>query len=148
MRYLPVVRFEKLNPRETDQFKMIKDQNRARKVYGTFRALPVDLPPSAGGEDLIYRTQHVTSTGTTDIALLDEYVTVNAPGIVTLRLPSSPVDGEGHIFKDTSGVASVNNITIDGNGNLIDGISTYEMSIDYQGIQVVYSVASGMWSLV
>lgn len=47
--------------------------------------------------------------------------------------------GQIWTIKDESGAASVNNITIDGNGYNIDGAATYPISTDYGSVEIYFS---------
>jgi hypothetical protein len=71
----------------------------------------------------------------------DYIVSVNAGVLnaITIVLPSSPIIGRTLIVKDDGINASVNNITIDGNGNTIDGGSTFTMNFELQSIMLTYN---------
>lgn len=73
---------------------------------------------------------------------------VGATAGTTITLPVNPVKGETHIIKDISGSAgsSGGNITIDGNGKNIDGATGKHLTIDYQGLTVVYNGTN--WSRI
>jgi len=58
---------------------------------------------------------------------------------LTIVLPSSPITGRTLIVKDDGLNASVNNITIDGNGNTIDGGSVFTMNFELESIMLTYN---------
>ena len=64
------------------------------------------------------------------------------PGRV-VKLPTSGVNGQNHLIKDSVGTAYDSPITIDGNGNLVDGAATCRIKSDYGAITVTYS--EGHW---
>jgi hypothetical protein len=58
----------------------------------------------------------------------------------TLTMPaSSLVTGQRWTFKDESGGAAANNITISGNGKNIDGAATYVITTNYGSVDVYYN---------
>lgn len=60
------------------------------------------------------------------------------PAAFTLILPPAPVRGTIVQVKDGLGVASTNAITIDGNGLLIDGAATLDITTDYGAVYLGY----------
>lgn len=64
----------------------------------------------------------------------------------TITLPPSPGTGETYVVKDSGGSAVINNLTISGNGNNIDGASTFAISTNYSGISVIFNGTS--WSII
>jgi hypothetical protein len=64
----------------------------------------------------------------------------------TMTLPLSPSSGDKYEFKDTVGEAATRNITISGNGNNIDGSSTYVIDQNYGSLTVVYT--GSRWSII
>jgi hypothetical protein len=80
----------------------------------------------------------------------DNFVIVNrltgAP--TTITLPNSPVVGQTFIVKDGKGDAATNNITVDGNGNNIDGSIDYVINVNYGSLSLVYNGTQwNNWSL-
>jgi len=87
-----------------------------------------------------------TATVPTYTVLNDNYVVaVSGEGLVTVNLPASPSDGQIHVIKDIRGIASSSGITIDGNGTLIDGLSSSAIVNDYQSVTFVFSANAGQW---
>jgi len=60
----------------------------------------------------------------------------------TVNLPATPGVGQTFIIKDGKGDAATNNITVSGNGILIDGSSTFVMNENYQSITLIFDGAS------
>lgn len=129
---------------------MPKDAQTLRRVYSFYKRQPKPVAEAQGeAELLIYQTKYVTTS--TAITVDDEYVVVDSSaGPITITLPvvSASDDGLGFIIKDSSGTAAVNNVTINGNGKNIDGAGTYVMSVNYQGVQIIYSKDANTWSAV
>lgn len=105
--------------------------------------IPVEqVNPSTG-------LSYMSVTGDTTLALSCPpvvYVLVSAP--TTIILPGSvPTETVKQIVvKDHDGVASTNNITIDGNGANIDGTSTILLTRDYESVTLHWS--GDRWSLL
>lgn len=90
-----------------------------------------------------------TTTTTTNLTVTDsdEVIMIGTlSGIVTITLPASPTDGDLYVVKDRDGSAAVYNITVSGNGNNIDGLSTYLINTNYQSISLIFS--NGKWSVI
>ncbi len=86
-------------------------------------------------------------TGITSATLTTaEYVVlVQTSGATqTVTLPASPVNGQAYKLKD-KGNALTNNITVNGNGNNIDGASTATINTDYGALELVYSLSDVEW---
>lgn len=79
------------------------------------------------------------------------YVLVDTSGAPqTMTLPAAPIDGQQYQIGDGIGNASVNNITIDGNGKNILAITsaaTYVISTDGAVVTVTYSDDINQWKL-
>lgn len=81
------------------------------------------------------------------------YTAANTDGVVfvdssvarTINLPTSPATFPIYI-KDGTGNAGINTITISGNGNTIDGASSYLINNSYGAIKVAYNGSS--WSIL
>ena len=65
---------------------------------------------------------------------------------ITITLPTSPTAGDTYTVKDQAGGTAINNVIISGNGNNIDGASTYTMNTNYESVTVVF--ANGSWSII
>lgn len=75
---------------------------------------------------------------------LDTIIEINktVPEATTIYLPISPILNEKHLIKDGGNNADVYNITINGNGKLIDGSSTYTISDKYGAVMVYFNGSS------
>jgi len=95
-----------------------------------------------------YLTTIDISSPTGLVGSLDTFVAVSGAGLVTVQLPVAPVDGEKHYIKDAQGLAGTSNITIDGNGFLIDGSSTVSLVNNYESASMVFKASMGSWFLI
>lgn len=88
-----------------------------------------------------------TTTGTTRAGV---YLLNSAAGPITFYLPASSTVSNGYTFtaKDYAGSASTYNITVQGNGTLIDNISAQTMSTGYQAMRFHYSTTTGRWHII
>jgi hypothetical protein len=92
------------------------------------------------GETTIRNVRVVTDPGDVTVET-DDYVIVidkAVPQITTVTLPASPVSGRTVILKDGSGNAASFNITIDGNGNNIDGAGSLVLSTNYEAAELIF----------
>jgi len=84
--------------------------------------------------------------GTTTLTAADYVYLVNA-GSTTVTLPASPTAGQTHIIKDTAGNATVPTpITIQGNGNNIDGNGFIRIRRRYGSFTLVYNGTE--WNII
>lgn len=67
-------------------------------------------------------------------------------GMRTVTLSATPDSGQYIIIYDKNGNASVNNITIDGNGNNIDGSASTTISINYGVISMFFD--GNNWKII
>jgi hypothetical protein len=89
-------------------------------------------------------TQVTTSTYTT---LNTDYVlSCNRAGAIAIGLISSPETGKVYRFKDISGAAASNNITITPASGNIDGSASYVLNTNYGAIDVIYT--GSQWSIL
>jgi hypothetical protein len=63
----------------------------------------------------------------------------------TETLPANPSNGDTYAVKDASGNAATNNITINGNGNNIEGSGSVTISTNWGNAAFTYSSAFGLW---
>jgi len=81
------------------------------------------------------------------ITTSDEIILVGAlSGSITITLPSGPTAGDIYAIKDQGGTAATFNIVVSGNGNNIDGSSSYSINTNYQSITLVFG--NGSWSII
>ncbi len=64
----------------------------------------------------------------------------------SVTLPATPSDGDTYTVKKTD--SSANAVTVDGNGNNIDGAGTYALSAQYNRVTVSYDSTDGLWYIV
>lgn len=81
----------------------------------------------------------------TTLTSTDHVVLVDTSGAITITLPSTPNDGQVYHIKDRTGSALANNITINGDGNNIDGAGTASINTDYGSLYIVYSSTVNEW---
>lgn len=93
------------------------------------------------------RVNTVVTTTNLSVSAGTEVIIVGAISAgVTITLPSGPTAGDTYTVKDQLGNAVANNIIVSGNGNNIDGSSTYTMNTNYQSITVIF--ANSSWSII
>ena len=61
-------------------------------------------------------------------------------------LPSTPIPGKGYTIADVTGHAAANNISVIGNGNLVNGNASFTLTVNYQTVTVVFNGIG--WSIV
>ena len=96
------------------------------------------IAASALGED---NNLYAVSGLSANFTLTDTYYAVMANstgGSFTVTLPAAPAVGQAYKIKDSGLDALSNNITIDGNGNNIDGVGTATINTDGGALEVVW----------
>ena len=83
---------------------------------------------------IVVTAVNVTAAGNT---------TIICTAAVTVTLAAEPLNKDLVKVKQTNG-----NVTIDGNGNNIDGDSSVTMRRNFTGLDMVYSSVLGAWSIV
>ena len=73
-------------------------------------------------------------------------VKLTVPGPSKVTLPASPAQGKIYIIKDGTGDAMTNNIEVDGNGKLIDGLSKLVLAQDFVSVTLIYNGTA--WNIV
>ena len=98
-----------------------------------------------GDKNNIYAKTTITSN--TILSTGSSYVIlVSHAGLsLTVTLPSTPLNGQAFKLKDITGNALTFPITVDGNGNLIDGAASGMINTDYGAIEIMIDVASDQW---
>ena len=93
---------------------------------------------------------HVITTLPYTASFGDYIIAVSASAALGLgvALPSGVDFGTTFIIKDVSGSASANNLRITANNSLIDGLSQYDIAIDYGSAQFVYFGSSVGWGAI
>lgn len=90
---------------------------------------------------------NITGTGSSQLPASDDTFTnvyVNAAGAVTLLLPIAAdlVAGQRWTVIDKSGAADSNPITVNGNGSLISGQSTFILNYPYGSVILEWNGAA------
>jgi hypothetical protein len=88
----------------------------------------------------------IVTTSPTLISMLNSVVVVTRNSPTVLNLPSDPSSGKMIKIKDGNGNAAVHNITIQGNGKLIDGESSLVINVNYSGVSLVYN--GSQWNVI
>lgn len=101
---------------------------------------------ATGGEDCCLDTQSITSINSPVNAERNvQYFTDTSTGAILIQLPSSPDDGDYIEVLDSIGNFSTNNVTVDGNGLLIEGVASVIMSSDFDSKTFIYSQQGNQW---
>lgn len=90
-----------------------------------------------GDEVFIYTVVDYTTTG-------DEAVVI-AGSNITVTLNDSPADGERVSVKRST---TAGYVVVSGNGNTVDGDTTFTMVVNYDSYTFVYSEEAGEWVIV
>lgn len=93
---------------------------------------------------------HVITSLPYTASLGDYIIAVSASAVIGIgvALPSGVDFGTTFIIKDVSGSASSNNLRITADNALIDGLSQYDIAIDYGSAQFVYFGSSVGWGAI
>jgi hypothetical protein len=90
-----------------------------------------------------WSVQAIGDANHTVAAGVDEYVSMGTRTAArTVTLPASPTTGQTVPVKDSSGQATLYPITIDGNGNTIDGSATISLSLDRASVTLIHNGTS------
>ena len=126
-------------PGTSDMLALIQNGITKKLPIGSIPGLtPIVLAP----------TTVVTAGASYAVLSTDYYIDIDKTvgSATAVVLPPSPGKGATLIIKDGKGDAGTNQITINGNGNNIDGQATYVMAFNYQSITLIYSGTS--WGVV
>jgi hypothetical protein len=82
----------------------------------------------------------IVNTATYNVQESDYIIFVDTSALSpTIYLPPTPQIGDVYILKDISGNANINNITLDGNGNTIEGLPSHIISIGKASATVFFT---------
>lgn len=99
-----------------------------------------------------FGTESVTNrtlTATTTLNAGERIFANSTGGAFTLTLPGSPVEGDTIQIIDVSGTFSLNNVTIDRNGNKIQNLAeNLILNLDNTAITMIFSGATFGWVFV
>lgn len=98
------------------------------------------------GEAVKYATVTISST----INVNTEVYLVNTAIAITLTLPTTGlVDGQTWVIKDSTGNATVNNITLDPTGAvLIDGAATFKIASNWGSCKIMWSQSANKYFVI
>lgn len=115
-------------------------------VLGFTRAGEQGADGADGASDFDWITQTSAYTAAKDERILAD----TSGGAFTVTLPSSPANGHQVALADPGANWSSNNLTVDGNGNNIEGAATFTADVDrghfvcvYNGVQWVVRDSTG-----
>jgi hypothetical protein len=92
------------------------------------------------------RRRHITPVSTTyQVLVKDDFLAIDSSTVYTVTMPASPTLGDAYEFKDVNGTATINNVTIAGNGKNIDGASTLVVNTNYASFVLTYT--GTQWSV-
>lgn len=103
-----------------------------------------------GGSGVTFNNIGIDSTDSPYTAVLSS-ASINvlnvdsSSGSVTILLPLSPVTGVSVMIKDVMGTSEINNITIQGNGNTIDGNAQVILALNESSIWIQFN---GEWIII
>lgn len=117
------------------------------QVLTVVAGAPAWAAPSGGGGSAGGPVNVTVPTGTPTTITNSDYF-VGASGSTTINLPPTPSDGQRHVIKDSLGTAGSSNITVDGNGYLIDDSSTALLVNNYEAMTIIFSSVLGRWQLI
>ncbi len=81
-----------------------------------------------------------------DVSTLFYFVNASNSTAKTINLPANPTANNYVVIKDKKGDAATNNITISGNGKLIDGVSSILINVNNQAYTLKYDGAA--WNII
>jgi hypothetical protein len=114
----------------------VTDSDQILTLNPTTSVVEYRYAETLGEDNNIYNvtgvTGNTTLTGSEYVVLVD-----SSGGTVTVTLPASPTTNSALKIKD-KGNALTNNITVDGNGNDIDGSSTALINTDYGAFELLF----------
>ena len=64
-------------------------------------------------------------------------------GVITITLEANPIDGQTHYIAKSD--SSANAVTVDGNGNNINGSASLALSSQYDKMMIVYMGTADEW---
>lgn len=99
----------------------------------------------------VFPLQHITTNLT--VTTSNYYISVDtSSSSITVTLIVSPTNGRTYYIWDCAGNADVKNITVDGNGKLINGNSTLLITRKFQSVTVTFDASAnsgtGAWFVI
>jgi len=102
---------------------------------------PSFQPSSGGGSSNLVITSVNAAASPYTVLVGDQFLSIDCSGgSVTIRCPNTTTTGRVLYFKDKTGNAFTNNITITTPGGTVtfDGSTSYTMNVNFQVVQVVF----------
>ena len=127
------------NSNDTNTLKIDNSDTSKTLIYGEFDNDRLKVNGRLAVSTYIVNTSSVTLGNGYSFVDVD----YTSTGTVTINLPTDNTEGDVLVITDTGGNASVNNITINGNGANISGSSTYMLQVSYESVQMHYH--NGNW---
>jgi len=118
------------------------------QVLTVVAGAPAWAAPSGGAGGSAGGPINVTVETSATTTITNSDYLVAASGSTTVNLPPTPDDGQRHIIKDSTGTAGSSNITVSGNGFLIDDSATASLVNNYEAMTIIFSSVLGRWQLV
>lgn len=115
-------------------------------AFSSTSTFPTDQPILRDCQNVCGFTRVTMPAGDYVTTVMDNFIGADTSAVRTITLYADPFTDMTQIIKDITGTASTNNITIDGNGNTIDGQATYVMAGDYQSCKLVFN--GNEWSII
>lgn len=107
----------------------------------------VGCGPCVGSGLITGRYTLVTiSSGPYNAVSTARYIIVVGGLPLTVNLPAAPLVGDWFVVKDGVGTAAASNITVDGNGNTIDGAATQLIATNYGALKFIFNGTE--WNVV
>lgn len=100
---------------------------------------PSPSSPTNSTLSIVLKTASYTVTASDYTVLMD-----SSAGNRTVTLPASPVSGEIHNIKK---IATTNTVTVNGNGNTVDGSATFSITSLNQNVTVQFLSSTG-WLII
>lgn len=122
---------------------------------GTFLCTAIGYNSVSGIQSTVIQQPEFITLGAQAVAIpagdytvkgCDYFIGASSSSAHTITLPASPITGILYRIKDVTGSALINNITVSGNGNNIDGAATYAINQNYGSIDVLFNGTT--WSVV
>lgn len=102
-------------------------------------------PDVSGAATITVVNSIASSTGNT-FTIGAQYFNSIASGTENIFMPLTPASGQTHVIKDAAGIAGTTPLTINGNGNTIDGSGTQQINTNYGSFTLIFGITE--WNIV
>lgn len=111
--------------------------------YSYFKPYPVVYTGSQFRPVVISKNLFASVNVNTTLIPFQNCLAYTSTAAITISLPASPIEGDTHTIKIAN---TANNATISGNGNTIEGATTYVLTANtYECVTVVWDSYVGKW---